>query len=173
MGHHMPQRYSASPMRPSGTKAVATNKNARRNFDISETFEMGLVLVGSEVKSLREAHVQIADAYARFDGNQLWLHGVHIAPYAQSAAHSSHDPDRRRKLLAHRGELERLKSRVDQEHLALPLVSLYFKDGRCKAEIALGRGRTKGDKRQAIAKDDAAREARDAMGRRAKYGTAR
>jgi SsrA-binding protein len=157
-------------MRPQGTKAVATNKQARRNFDVLETFEMGLVLVGSEVKSLRAAHVQIADAFARFEGDELWLHGVHIAPYAQSAAHSGHDPDRKRKLLAHRAELARLRSRVDQERLALPLISLYFKEGTCKAEIGLGRGRTKSDKRQAIAKDDAAREARDAMGRRAKQG---
>jgi SsrA-binding protein len=157
-------------MPPKGTKPVATNKNARRNFDILDTFELGLVLLGSEVKSLRAAHVQIADAYARFEGDELWLHGVHIAPYAQSAAHSGHDPDRRRKLLGHRAELARLRSRVDQERLALPLIALYFKDGRCKAEVALARGRTKGDKRQAIAKDDAAREARDAMGRRAKLG---
>lgn len=147
---------------------VASNKNAKRNFEILDTFEFGLVLQGSEVKSLRLAHAQVADAYARFEGGELWLHGVHIAPYSQSAAHSGHDPDQRRKLLGHRSELIRLKSRVDQDRLALPLLALYFRDGRCKAEVALARGKTKGDKRQSIARQDAEREARAAVGRRAK-----
>ncbi len=157
-------------MPPPGPRPIATNRNARRNFDILETLEVGVMLVGSEVKSLREAKVQVTDAFGVFHGGELWLQGVHISPYSHSASHTGHDPDRRRKLLAHKGELERLRSRVEQEHLALPLLALYFKDGRAKAEIALARGRSKGDKRQAIAKADADREARAAMARRNKYG---
>ncbi len=157
-------------MPPPGTKAVATNRNAYRSFDVLETIEVGIVLVGSEVKSLRDAKVQVTDAYAVFQRGELWLAGVNISPYTHAAAHTGHDGDRRRKLLAHKGELERLRSRVEQEHLALPLLSLYFKDGRAKVELGLGRGRSKGDKRQAIAKADADREARNALNRRNKYG---
>lgn len=157
-------------MPPKGTKAVATNRNAYRSFDIQETHEMGIVLQGSEVKALREGQVQVSDAYAQFDRGELWLHGVQINQYSHSGAHAGHDPARRRKLLAHKAELERLSSRVGQDHLALPLISLYFKDGRCKAEIGLARGRKKGDKRQDIAKRDADREARAALSRRTKRG---
>ncbi|MEM7276460.1 MAG: SsrA-binding protein SmpB [Actinomycetota bacterium] len=100
-------------------KMVATNKQARRNYEITETFEAGLVLRGSEVKSLRESKVQISDAYARFEHGELWLVGLHIAPYSRASSHLVNDPSRKRKLLMHRAELDRLNSKTDQEHLAL------------------------------------------------------
>jgi SsrA-binding protein len=140
-------------------KIVATNRKARHDFDLLDTVEAGLVLQGSEVKSLREAKVQLADAYARIDDGEAWLVGLHIAPWLTAATHSGHEPERRRKLLLHRDELERLAGRLAQEHLSLVPLSLYFKGGRAKLEIALGRPRRKGDKRQAIAERDAKREA--------------
>lgn len=155
-------------MAPPGTKAVASNRKARHDFDILDTLECGLVLRGSEVKSLREAKVQLADAYARFDGGELWLHGVHINPWHSTGEHDRPEPDRRRKLLANRVELDRLRARVDQDRLTLVPLSIYFKDGRAKVELALAKGRTKGDRRQAIASREAEAEARKAMGRAAK-----
>ncbi len=147
---------------------VATNKQARRNYDISETFEAGLVLRGSEVKSLRESKVQISDAYARFEQGELWLVGLHISPYSRASSHVSTDPARKRKLLMHRAELDRLNSKTDQDHLALVPMALYFKDDRAKVELGLGRGRKTVDKRQMIAKRDADREARRELARRNK-----
>src|SRR5215204_4903635 len=99
-------------MAPPGTKVVASNRKARFDFDILETLEAGLVLVGSEVKSLRAGQVQLADAYARVSGGELWLEGVHIAPYAFATGFGAHDPDRRRKLLLHRDQLDKLGARV-------------------------------------------------------------
>jgi SsrA-binding protein len=145
---------------------VATNKQARRNFEIEETFEAGLVLRGSEVKSLRESKVQISEAYARFERGELWLVGLHISPYTRASSHVTHDPMRKRKLLMHRAELDRLNSKIDQEHLTLVPMSLYFKDNRAKVELGLGRGRKTVDKRQMLAKRDADLEARRALARR-------
>ena len=145
---------------------VATNKQARRNYEISETFEAGLVLRGSEVKSLREAKVQISEAYARFERGELWLVGLHISPYTRASTHVAPDPTRKRKLLMHRAELDRLNSKIDQEHLALVPLSLYFKDNRAKIELGLGRGRKTVDKRQMMAKRDADLEARRALAQR-------
>jgi SsrA-binding protein len=142
-------------MRPTGTKVVATNRQARRNYSVLDTIEAGLVLRGSEVKSLRESKVQIADAFARIDSGEIWLHGLHIAPYLYSQDHSGHDPDRKRKLLLHSSEIERLRSRVDPEQLQLIPLSIYFKDGRAKVELALAKSRNTYDKRRALAERDA------------------
>jgi len=142
-------------MRPTGTKVVATNRQARRNYSVLDTIEAGLVLRGSEVKSLRESKVQIADAFARIDSGEIWLHGLHIAPYLYSQDHSGHDPDRKRKLLLHGNEIERLRSRVDPEQLQLIPLSIYFKDGRAKVELALAKSRNTYDKRRALAERDA------------------
>ena len=128
------------------------------------------MLHGSEVKSLRLGQVQLADAFARAGGDELWLEGVHIAPYQFAAGVGAHDPDRRRKLLLHRSEIDRLQSRVAQERLALVPLRLYFRDGRAKVELALAKGRQKGDKRQAIAERDSRREIERAMGRQRKTG---
>jgi SsrA-binding protein len=151
-----------------GTKLVATNRTARRDYEVLETLEAGIALKGSEVKSLRESKVQLNDAYARVIDGELWLLGMHVSPYSHGVGVFGHEPDRRRKLLVHRGELLRLKSRVEQDRLALVALSLYFKDGRAKVELGLARGRTKGDRRQAIAKKEADLEARKAMARSAR-----
>jgi SsrA-binding protein len=153
-----------------GTKVVATNRSARHDYTILDTVEAGIVLRGSEVKSLREAQVQIKESHGRFEGGELWLVGMHIAPYATTGLHDLPEADRRRKLLLHRDQLDRWKMRVDLERLTIVPLSLYFKDGRAKVELGLGRGRTKGDKRQAIAERDARMEAEKAMGRARRGG---
>ena len=154
-----------------GKTIVASNRRARHNFEIIDTIEAGLVLQGSEVKSLRESKVQIAEAFARVRGNEAWLLSFHIGPYSHAAATTGHDPDRPKKLLLHRNEIDRLGARTDQDNLTLVPLSLYFKDGRAKVELGLARRRNKGDKRQAIAERDAARDAERAMSdaRRGQY----
>ena len=155
-------------MAPPGVKVIATNRQARRDYELQESFEAGLVLQGSEVKSLRESKVTIADAYARIDDGEAWLVGLHIAPRRTSTAVTGHEAERKRKLLLHRSEIERLKARIDQDRLTLVPLSLYFRDGRAKLELALGKARRKGDKRQAIAERDARMEAEKEMGRHRK-----
>ncbi len=150
---------------PEGAVAVATNRVARRDYDIVDTLECGIVLKGSEVKSLRESKVQLAEAYAIFYQGEFWLVGLHISPYSHSAAAYAHEPDRRRKLLAHRDEIARWSARVDRENLTVVPLALYFKNGKAKIEIALGRGKKQHDRRQDIAKRDADREARRAIAR--------
>lgn len=145
------------------TKIVASNRQARHDYDILDTVEAGIVLRGNEVKSLREAKVTLKESYARIDDGEVWLIGLHIAPYSHAAAHDLDEPDRKRKLLLRRDQIERLDDRIAQDHLALVPLSLYFKEGRAKLELALARGRRKGDKRQAIAKREADREAAKAM----------
>jgi SsrA-binding protein len=145
-------------MPPKGTKLVAQNRKARHDFDILDEYECGIALQGSEVKSLRASHVQMRDAYARVDDGEVWLYGVHIAPYAFATGVGAHDPDRKRKLLLHRREIGELQQRTQQEGLTLVPLAIYFKDGRAKVEIAVARGRRRYDKRHAIAKRDADRE---------------
>jgi SsrA-binding protein len=156
-------------MAPPGTKVVATNRAARHDYDLLESVEAGLVLQGSEVKSLREAKVTLADAYARIDGGEAWLVGLHIAPWRTAGTHTGHEPERRRKLLLHRDQIDRFRARVDRERLTIVPLSLYFKDGKAKVELALARPRRKGDRRQAIAERDAAREAQRAMSRAGRH----
>jgi SsrA-binding protein len=153
-----------------GTVLIASNKRAYRDYDVLDTFEAGMVLTGSEVKSLRDGHVQVADGYARIQSGEAWLDGIHIAPYVNATGFGAHDPDRTRKLLLHRNEIDRLDARIAQERLTLVPVRLYWKDGRAKIELALAKGRTKGDKRQTMAERDADREMQIAIGRRNKYG---
>jgi SsrA-binding protein len=151
-------------MVPPGAKVVATNRQARRNYDVLDTFEAGLVLKGSEVKSLRESKVTLADAYARIIGREAWVVGLHITPYSHAGTGFGElDPERDRKLLLHRTEIDRLRARIDQDRLTLVPLSLYFKDGRAKLELGLAKGRTGVDKRQVMAKRDAEREAERAM----------
>jgi SsrA-binding protein len=137
---------------------VATNRQARRDYDIVDTLECGIVLRGSEVKSLREAKVQLADAHARIITSELWLLGLHIAPYSFAHGADGHATERDRKLLAHREQIARLRARLETERLTLIPLSLYFREGRAKVEIAVARGRKQHDKRQAIATRDADRE---------------
>jgi SsrA-binding protein len=149
-----------------GVQVVATNRRARRDYEVLETIECGMVLKGSEVKALREGHVQFADANGWIRDGELWLVGLHIAPWGTASGVFGHDPDRERKLLAKRDEIERLRPRVEQERLALVPMAIYFKDGRAKVEMAVGRGRRHYDKRQMIAKREADIEARRALSSR-------
>jgi SsrA-binding protein len=153
---------------PPGVKVIASNRQARRDYEILQTWEAGMVLRGSEVKSLREAKVQISDAYARIIDNEAWVVGLHIAPYSHAGVQGALDPDRDRKLLLGRHEIDLIRARLDQERLTLVPLALYFKDGRAKLEVGLGRGRREIDKRQVIAQREADREARRAMVRGAK-----
>jgi SsrA-binding protein len=146
---------------------VAQNRRARHDYEILDVVEAGLALVGSEVKSLREGRAQLKDSYARVDDGEMWLFGAHIPPYLHATGFGGHDPERRRKLLLHRREIVELGDRVAREGLTLVPLALYFRAGRAKAEIALGRGRRTYDKRHAIAARDALRDEQRALsGRR-------
>ena len=138
---------------------MATNRQARHRYTLSDTFECGIVLTGSEVKSLREAKVQLSDAWASIDAGEVWLHGLHIAPYSHAQAHTGHQPMRDRKLLMHRHQIERLRLKLQVERLTLVPTKLYFKDGKLKVELAVGKGKNVADKRQDIARRDSEREA--------------
>ena len=154
-------------MADAGDRVVATNRRARREFDLLDTWEAGLVLRGSEVKSLRESKVQIAESFVRSEGRELWLVGLHIAPYSGTGRLASgHDPDRPKKLLLHRAEIRRIIGRLDREGLTVVPLRLYFSGGRAKVEVALARGRRLHDQRQALAKREAEREAERAIARR-------
>ena len=153
-------------MATDGIKIIASNRKARFDYNVLDTFEAGIVLQGSEVKVLRLGHLQIADAYARVVNGELWLDGVHIPPYA--FAHGAHDPDRARKLLVKSTEITKLAARIAQERLSLVPLSFYFKEGRVKVELALAQGRRKGDKRNALAEKDTQREMQRALGRQRK-----
>ncbi len=146
-------------MKPTGTEIVATNRQARRNYDLGDSIECGIVLVGSEVKSLRESKVQLSDAWGSVEGSEVWLNGLHIAPYSHAQDHSGHDPMRRRKLLLHRQQIERLRMKMQLERLTLVPLKLYFSDGKLKVEMALGKGRNVVDKRHELARKQADREA--------------
>ncbi len=152
-------------MSDSDDRTVASNRRARYEYDLLDTWEAGLVLRGSEVKSIRDAKVQIAGAFGREEKGELWLVGMHVSPYAMSGGEGmDHDPDRPRKLLLHRNEIRRIVERMNLEGLTLVPLRLYFKGGNAKVEVALGRGRKLHDKRQALARKEADREADRAMG---------
>jgi SsrA-binding protein len=153
-----------------GDRVVASNRRARHDYEIIETLECGLVLTGSEVKSLREGNAQIAEAYARVEDGELWLFQSHIPPWAYSVGFGSHDPDRKRKLLVHRHELIRLVDKTKTQPLTIVPLKMYFKDGRAKIEIALAKGRKQHDKRQAIAERDASREIARSIRNAEKFG---
>ncbi|HUX04904.1 MAG TPA: SsrA-binding protein SmpB [Acidimicrobiales bacterium] len=141
-----------------GDRVVATNRRARHDYEILETLECGIMLTGSEVKSLREGKAQIVDSYARLDEGELWLFGAHIPPWTYAVGFGSHDPERRRKLLVHRHQLDQLRDKTRTQPLTIIPLKMYFKDGRAKVEIALARGRKQHDRRQELAKRDAERE---------------
>ena len=152
-------------------KVVATNRRARHDYEILEVVEAGIALTGAEVKSLRTGgQVQLRDGYARVDGGELWLNAVHIAPYAMASGFGVVEPDRRRKLLVHRKQIAVLGNQVAQGGLTLIPLALYWKDGRAKVELALARGRKTYDKRHAIAKRDAERDADRTQARRHRDG---
>jgi SsrA-binding protein len=150
-------------VKQSGVQVVATNRQARHRYTLTDSFECGIVLTGSEVKSLREAKVQLSDAWASIEDGEVWLHSLHIAPYTHAQAHTGHQPMRNRKLLMHRHQIERLRLKLQTERLTLVPTKLYFSDGKVKVEIAVGKGKNVVDKRQDIAKRDSEREAARAI----------
>ena len=153
--------------REQGRKLVAQNKKARHDYSIEDVFEAGLVLTGTEVKSLRAGRASLTDGYATIDDGEAWLRGVHIPEY-DLGTWTNHEPRRARKMLLRKEELRRIAGKTKETGLTLVPLALYFKDGYAKVEIALARGRKSYDKRQAIAERESRREADRATGRRSK-----
>ncbi|MFD9894411.1 SsrA-binding protein SmpB [Amycolatopsis sp. NPDC058986] len=147
-----------------GHKVIVSNRKARHDYSILDTYECGLVLQGTEVKSLRAGKASLADAFATVDDGEVWLRNVHIPEYTQGTW-TNHMPRRTRKLLLHRREIERLIGKTKESGLSLVPLSMYFKDGKVKVEIALAKGKKAYDKRQTLAKRDAQRDISRAMGR--------
>jgi len=146
-------------------KVVARNRRARRDYAVEETYEAGIALTGSEVKSLRAGRVSLDEAYAKVEEGEVWLLGMHIAPYKPSS-YFGHDPERPRKLLLKRREIARLTGKVTRTGYTLVPLSLYFNErGYAKVELALAKGRTKADKRRKIIEEEEERRAREAMKR--------
>jgi SsrA-binding protein len=143
-------------------KVVATNRKARHQYHFHDTYEAGLVLMGSEIKSIRAGRVSLQEGFVLFEGGEAWLVNVHIAPY-DPASGQNHEPKRRRKLLLHRREIDRLQSHAQEKGYTVVPTKLYLKDGRAKVEIALARGKKLYDKRQTIAKRDAKRQVERAL----------
>jgi SsrA-binding protein len=143
-------------------KVVTFNRKALHDYHILETVEAGLVLTGTEIKSIRDGRVNLREAYARPEDDELWLHNAHIAQYP-SAGQSNHEPTRKRKLLLHRSQIEELSQAVEEKGLTLVPLRLYLRSGRAKVELALARGRRMHDKRQAIAKREAERQMERAL----------
>ena len=150
-----------------GRKLIAQNKKARHDYAIEDVLECGLVLTGTEVKSLRAGRASLVDAYATVKDGEVWLHNAHIPEYTLGTW-TNHTPRRVRKLLLHREQIAKLVGKTKESGLALVPLQLYFKDGRAKVELALARGKKAYDKRQSLATRDAAREVSREMGRRAK-----
>jgi SsrA-binding protein len=150
-----------------GRKVVAQNKKARHDYLIEDTYEAGMVLVGTEVKSLRNGRASLVDGFAEVHNGEAFLHAVHIPVYTEGTW-TNHEPRRVRKLLLHRDEIEKIDSKIRERGFTLIPLALYFKDGRAKVEIGLARGKKSYDKRQALAERTAKREAEVAIGRRAK-----
>jgi SsrA-binding protein len=151
--------------RPEKVKAIARNRRAYHDYFIEDTYEAGLVLTGTEVKSLRAGRASLADGFAQITDGEAWLHNVHIPEYTQGTW-TNHTPRRIRKLLLHRKEIDRLSAKVSEQGLTLIPLSLYFKDGHVKVELGLARGKRTYDKRQDLARRDAAREIDRALKRR-------
>lgn len=154
-------------MKEKGRKVIAQNRRARHDYTILDTYEAGVALMGTEVKSLREGRASMADAFANIDDGEVWLRGLHIPEYLRGSW-TNHAPRRSRKLLLHRAEIDRLYGKIREGGLTLVPLSLYFNDGKVKCEIALARGKRDYDKRQDMAKRDADREMQRAIGRAAK-----
>jgi SsrA-binding protein len=150
-----------------GRTLVAQNKKARHDYAIEDTLEAGLVLQGTEVKSLRQGRASLVDGFVEIDGGEAWLHAVHIPEYTQGTW-TNHAARRKRKLLLNRAEIDRLERKVAEKGYTIVPLSLYFKDGRAKVEIALGKGKKHWDKRQALRERQDNREKQQALGRRLK-----
>jgi SsrA-binding protein len=145
-----------------GTKLIADNKNAYREYEIQEKFEAGLVLQGTEVKSLRAGKASLKDAYGKIQGGEIYLVALHIPPYSHGT-YANHEPLRDRKLLLHKLEIRRLTGKVQERGLTLVPLAMYFKNGRVKVSLGLGRGKQKADKRADLRDRDVQREMAQAL----------
>jgi len=145
-----------------GDQVVITNRKARYDYHVLESYECGIVLLGAEVKSIREGHANLQDGYARVDDGEVWLHGLHVSPYSYSHGVDL-DPIRKRKLLLHNREIEEIARATAVKGVTLVPLRIYFKDGRAKVEIAVARGKARYDKRHAIAERDAKRDTERAL----------
>ncbi|MBW0119321.1 SsrA-binding protein SmpB [Pseudonocardia abyssalis] len=154
-------------MKETGRKVIAQNRRARHDYSILDEYEAGVALLGTEVKSLRLGRASLVDAFATVDDGEIWLRGLHIPEYTQGSW-TNHEPRRTRKLLLHRGEIDRLIGKIKEGGLSLVPLSLYFSDGKVKCELALAKGKKSYDKRTDLAKRDAQREIQKAFGRAAK-----
>ena len=150
-----------------GRKLIAQNRKARHDYHVDDVFEAGLVLVGTEVKSLRAGRATLGDGFVEITGGEAFLHGVHIPEYTQGTW-TNHEPRRVRKLLLNRHEIDKIESKIKERGFTLVPLSMYFKDGRAKVEIALARGKKTYDKRHALAEKQANREKQQALGRQLK-----
>jgi SsrA-binding protein len=150
-----------------GRKMIAQNRKARHDYHIEDTWEAGLVLMGTEVKSLRAGRASLADGFAEIDDREVWLHAVHIPEYTQGTW-TNHAARRKRKLLLNRSEIAKIERKIIDKGYTLVPLSMYFIDGRAKVEIALARGKKAYDKRHALAERQANRESEQALGRRLK-----
>jgi SsrA-binding protein len=153
--------------REKGRKVIAQNKKARHDYAIEDVYEAGMVLTGTEVKSLRAGRATLTDGFATVDDGEVWLRGIHIPEYTLGTW-TNHEPRRARKLLLRKEEINRIASKVKDSGVTLVPLSLYFHDGNAKVELAVARGRKNYDKRQAIAERESKREAARAVGRRDK-----
>lgn len=140
-----------------GIKIITENKKARFNYQILETFEAGLVLMGSEVKSIREGNISLSESYISFKNMEAYLQGANIKPY-KSSSYNNHEPERLRKLLLHKLELHKISGKIDEKGLTAVPLKMYFKDGRIKLEIGLGKGKKMHDKRESIKERDVKRQ---------------
>jgi SsrA-binding protein len=154
-------------VKETGRKLIAQNRKARHDYAIEDVLEAGIALVGTEVKSLRAGRASLVDAFGSVRDGEIWLENVHIAEYTEGTW-TNHEPRRRRKLLLHRSEIEKLIRSTRESGLTLVPLSMYFKDGRVKVELAVGRGKKAYDKRQTLATRDAQREIERTTGRRHK-----
>lgn len=155
----------ASTSRQQQSTVIARNRRARHDYHIEDTVEGGLVLTGTEVKSLRAGRASLTDGFAQIENGEVWLHGVHIPEYTQGTW-TNHEPRRARKVLLHRQEIDRWAAKTAERGLTIVPLALYFKDGRVKVELALARGKRTYDKRHDLAERDAAREVERAFRRR-------
>ena len=160
-------KSSGTAKKDGGRKVVATNRKARHNYSIVDTYEAGVVLQGTEVKSLREGQASLADAFATVDDGEIWLRNLHIPDY-HHGTWTNHAPRRNRKLLLHRRQIDTLVGKIRDGNLTLVPLSLYFTGGKVKVELALARGKQAHDKRQDMARRDAQREVTRELGRRVK-----
>ncbi len=149
-------------------KAITTNRKAFHDYFIEDTYEAGIALTGTEIKSVRRGKINLRDAYARVERGEVWLHNAHISPYEESGAYFNHDPLRPRKLLLHRSEIDGLIGKVQAKGLTLVPLRLYLSRGRAKIELGVARGKRDYDKREAIAERDSRREIERALKRNAR-----